>query len=78
MWTPPQRIKYALESEQWPSRQEADQALLFQPYQYQALKLKQRTWVPAMVPWRSNEQGEITEAVYDGIVVLLKVDRGPL
>jgi len=63
MWTPPQRLKYALKDEHWPSVEDAQQARLFKPYHYQALALHQRTWVPAMVPWRSNEKGEVTEAV---------------
>ena len=27
------------------------------------MSLRHRTWVPAMVPWRSNEEGEVTEDV---------------
>lgn len=63
MWTPPQRLKYTLDSEHWPTISEAQKATLFQPYKYQALSLHQRTWVPAMVPWRASEEGEVTEAV---------------
>ncbi len=37
--------------------------LLFQPLQHRALSLATRAWVPAMVPWRSNEEGEATDAV---------------
>ena len=29
------------------------------------MELEQRTWIPAMVPWRSNEAGEVTQDVID-------------
>ena len=63
MWTPPERIKHALEEEEWPTVHEAAGSKLFSPLTYQALSLRRRTWVPAMVPWRASEEGEVTEAV---------------
>ncbi len=33
---------------------------LFQPIRVGALELEQRTWVPAMVPWRATEDGLVT------------------
>ncbi|QIB66775.1 NADH:flavin oxidoreductase [Kineobactrum salinum] len=63
MWKPPQRIKYTAVEEDWPSRSEARDSLLFSPLQVGPVTLEQRTWVPAMVPWRSNEAGEVTEDV---------------
>lgn len=63
MWKPAERIKYTAVEEDWPSRAEAAHSLLFSPLQVGPLALCQRTWVPAMVPWRSNEEGEVTEDV---------------
>jgi len=65
MWRPEQRIKYEADPGVWPTLAQAKDALLFQPLQIGRLKLEQRTWVPAMVPWRSNEQGEVTQDVLD-------------
>jgi 2,4-dienoyl-CoA reductase-like NADH-dependent reductase (Old Yellow Enzyme family) len=63
MWKPAQRIKYTAVEEDWPSRSEAGASLLFSPLHAHRLQMEQRTWVPAMVPWRSNEEGEVTEDV---------------
>ncbi len=63
MWKPPERIKYTAVEDDWPDRTEAADSLLFSPLQVGPLALEQRTWVPAMVPWRSNEEGEVTEDV---------------
>ena len=63
MWKPVERIKYQVAGGQWPSRQQAEKSLLFSSVNIGTIQLEQRTWVPAMVPWRSNEQGEVTEDV---------------
>ncbi len=63
MWKPPERIKHQALPGGWPSREEAARALLFAPLRVGNLELAQRTWVPAMVPWRSNEAGEVTADV---------------
>ena len=47
----------------WPTRDEASQARWFQPVQLGPVSAATRTWVPAMVPWRSNEAGEVTPEV---------------
>lgn len=65
MWVPPQRIKHALPEGNWPSQEEARQSLWFSPLRVGNLNLEQRTWIPAMVPWRSNEEGEVTQDVLD-------------
>ncbi|HAU08493.1 MAG TPA: NADH oxidase [Gammaproteobacteria bacterium] len=65
MWKPPQRIKYQTEVAQWPSSDAAATAKLFSPITVGSLELEQRTWIPAMVPWRSNEAGEVTQDVID-------------
>ena len=61
MWKPSERIKYAPTPGFWPNQAEARDSQLFQPITYQALTLRDRTWVPAMVPWRALETGEVTE-----------------
>jgi len=63
MWKPTERIKYQSLCDQWPSAQEAANSRLFSPLSYQNLHLKNRTWVPAMVPWRATEQGEVNDDV---------------
>lgn len=65
MWKPPQRIKYEPSPGTWPNASEARDARLFQSLAYQSLSLNDRTWVPAMVPWRAKETGEATEDVLD-------------
>ncbi|MBX3171500.1 MAG: NADH:flavin oxidoreductase [Candidatus Eremiobacteraeota bacterium] len=65
MWVPPQRIKHTLPEGNWPSREEARDSLWFSPLRVGNLALEQRTWIPAMVPWRSNEEGEVTRDVLD-------------
>ena len=39
--------------------------MLFSPLQHGPLALEQRTWVPAMVPWRATDDGFVTPAVLD-------------
>jgi 2,4-dienoyl-CoA reductase-like NADH-dependent reductase (Old Yellow Enzyme family) len=63
MWTPPDRIKHTLPQVGWPSAAEAAAALLFQPIALGPRTARERTWVPAMVPWRATEDGFVTDAV---------------
>ena len=65
MWKPPQRIKYASQPGSWPTREEASKAQLYQPLTLGPLRLEERTWVPAMVPWRATEEGEVTDNVLE-------------
>src|SRR5688500_9519232 len=60
---PDRRWAKLLAVPRWPTRAEAAASAWFSPLQYQALKLEQRTWVPAMVPWRATEEGEVTPQV---------------
>jgi 2,4-dienoyl-CoA reductase-like NADH-dependent reductase (Old Yellow Enzyme family) len=62
-WRPPERIKYAPLAAPWPSASEIERSQLFQPIMVGSLRLASRTWVPAMVPWRASEDGEVTPAV---------------
>ena len=63
MWTPKERIKYAATVDNWPTVEQAMSSRLFSPLAVGPITLTQRTWVPAMVPWRATEQGQITKEV---------------
>lgn len=65
MWRPEARIKYQPQPGRWPSREEAAASMLFSPVAVGPLELRQRSWVPAMVPWRATEDGEVTDDVLD-------------
>ena len=63
MWKPPERIKHAQLAARWPSAEEAAGSQLYSPIEQGRLKLRHRTWVPAMVPWRATEEGFVTDEV---------------
>ncbi|HTJ45906.1 MAG TPA: NADH:flavin oxidoreductase [Kofleriaceae bacterium] len=65
MWQPPERIKHALPDASWPSADEAAASRLFSPIAIGPRTAAQRTWVPAMVPWRATEDGFVTRDVID-------------
>jgi len=65
MWKPPEKIAHAPAGGRWPSAEEARGSPVFQPMKEGRLALSQRTWIPAMVPWRATEQGEVTRDVID-------------
>ena len=65
MWKPSERIKYETRCDHWPSADEAQASRLYSSLETKRLSLQSRTWVPAMVPWRSNEAGEVTPDVID-------------
>jgi dimethylglycine catabolism A len=64
-WHPANPIRHSIPDARWPTRAEAARALLFQPIGMGALTLEQRTWVPAMVPWRATEDGFVTREVLE-------------
>jgi 2,4-dienoyl-CoA reductase-like NADH-dependent reductase (Old Yellow Enzyme family) len=65
MWTPPEHKKHALPAEAWPSADEAAASRWFSPVAIGPLVARQRTWVPAMVPWRASDDGFVTDDVID-------------
>jgi 2,4-dienoyl-CoA reductase-like NADH-dependent reductase (Old Yellow Enzyme family) len=65
MWKPPQRIKYIPLVDTWPSSADSARANLFSVVDVGSMQLEQRTWVPAMVPWRASEDGFVTDDVLD-------------
>src|SRR6266480_7190374 len=62
MWKFKNPIKHAIPDTRWPTANEAERSLLFQPIRIGPLALESRTWVPAMVPWRATDDGFVTEA----------------
>src|SRR5947208_15363579 len=88
------RIKHALPDARWPTSEEAQRSLLYSPLRLGTrVVAEQRTWVPAMVPWRATEDGLVTPEVLDwyarfargrpGVLVveatgIRDVRRGPL
>src|SRR5271156_6053680 len=63
MWRPPERIRYRSTGGRVPSLGEASASRLFSPIAIRDCVLPQRTWVPAMVPWRATEDGFASDAV---------------
>jgi dimethylglycine catabolism A len=65
LWRPPERIRYASSRGRVPSAAEAAASRLFSPIDIGPVRLAQRTWVPAMVPWRATAEGYVTDNVID-------------
>ena len=65
MWKPAEKIKHAPNPGLSPSTEQARASKLFSPVNLGRLALKQRTWVPAMVPWRATDDGFVTDDVVD-------------
>ena len=63
MWHPDPFIKHSIPPTQPPTVQEAAQSLWFTPLRAGRLALRERTWVPAMVPWRATDDGLVTPEV---------------
>lgn len=61
MWRPPQRIKWLPKPGAWPTSEEASTSRLFSPVNVGPVTLAQRTWIPAMVPWRATDEGFVTK-----------------
>ena len=60
-----QRIKHSIPDVRWPTEAEAAASLWFSPTHIGRLSVEQRTWVPAMVPWRATEDGFVTPEVLE-------------
>jgi dimethylglycine catabolism A len=65
MWRPAERIRHDARPGTWPTAAEVAKSRLFSPIQVGSIKLAQRTWVPAMVPWRASDDGFVTPEVLD-------------
>jgi 2,4-dienoyl-CoA reductase-like NADH-dependent reductase (Old Yellow Enzyme family) len=59
-------IRHALPAPHWPTAAQAARARLFAPLPLGGARVaRARTWVPAMVPWRATDDGEVTPALLD-------------
>ncbi|MEE8476895.1 MAG: hypothetical protein V3S19_00915 [Gemmatimonadales bacterium] len=65
MWHPPSPIRHTIPQARWPTEDDASRGLWFRPISLGPVELAERTWVPAMVPWRATEDGYVTDAVID-------------
>lgn len=63
MWRPPERIHFEPSLGRAPSSAEAAASRLFSPIRIGPVALAERTWIPAMVPWRASEDGFVTDEV---------------
>jgi dimethylglycine catabolism A len=63
MWRPAERIRHDPTPATWPTAEVAANSRLFSPIRIGPLVLRHRTWVPAMVPWRASENGDVTPEV---------------
>lgn len=64
MWRPPDHVRHALPVLRAPTAEEAARSRLFSPIRLASgLDLRERTWVPAMVPWRATDEGLVTPDV---------------
>jgi 2,4-dienoyl-CoA reductase-like NADH-dependent reductase (Old Yellow Enzyme family) len=63
MWHPEPFVKHPIPSTQPPTTEAAAASQWFSPLRVGRLDLAERTWVPAMVPWRATEDGHVTPAV---------------
>lgn len=63
MWHPEPFIKHPIPPTRPPTPYEAARSTWFSPLHVGRLELRERTWVPAMVPWRATEDGLVTPEV---------------
>ena len=56
-------MRHPLPDARWPTSEEAARSRWFSPLDCGRLHLNERTWVPAMVPWRATDDGFVTEEV---------------
>jgi 2,4-dienoyl-CoA reductase-like NADH-dependent reductase (Old Yellow Enzyme family) len=63
MWHPPDSVRHPLPVARWPTASEAARSRWFSPLRVGRLDLRERTWVPAMVPWRATDDGIVTDEI---------------
>jgi 2,4-dienoyl-CoA reductase-like NADH-dependent reductase (Old Yellow Enzyme family) len=63
MWHPQPFTKHSIPPTRPPTSEEAARSLWFRPLRVGRLDLRERTWVPAMVPWRATGDGLVTPEV---------------
>jgi 2,4-dienoyl-CoA reductase-like NADH-dependent reductase (Old Yellow Enzyme family) len=65
MWKFANPIKHPIPETRWPTAEEAARSRLYSPIAIGSLEARNRTWVPAMVPWRATEEGFVTQQNLD-------------
>ena len=65
MWKFPRPIRHQIPAARWPTAEEAAQSVLYRPIKIGKLAVENRTWVPAMVPWRATAEGFVTQENLD-------------
>jgi len=65
MWHPENPVRHAIPETRWPTAEEAARSVVFTPVELGTVKLENRTWVPAMVPWRATEDGFVTPNIIE-------------
>ena len=65
MTTPHDKHLSRLPVTRWPSVEEARASKWLSPLSVGRLSLADRTWIPAMVPWRASDEGFVTPAVIE-------------
>lgn len=64
MYSPRPRVRHPLPVLSEPTPEEAKRSRLFSPLRLRSgLELCERSWIPAMVPWRASPEGEVTQEV---------------
>jgi 2,4-dienoyl-CoA reductase-like NADH-dependent reductase (Old Yellow Enzyme family) len=63
MWHPDPFIKHPIPATTPPTAEAAARSRWFSPIRVGRLDLAERTWVPAMVPWRATDDGSVTPEV---------------
>ena len=63
MWHPEPFVKHPILPTHPPTAEEAARSRWFSPLRAGRLQLRERTWVPAMVPWRATVDGLVTPEV---------------
>ncbi|UJR86324.1 NADH:flavin oxidoreductase [Sandaracinus amylolyticus] len=57
------RLLRLLPVERWPTEDEARRSRWLSPVRIGPIEAHERTWIPAMVPWRATDDGFVTENV---------------
>ena len=78
MWHPVPFVKHPIPVTHPPSAEEARRSRWFSPLRIGRLDLRERTWVPAMVPWRATEDGLVTPEVLAWYERLARGEPGAL
>ena len=63
MWHPDPFVKHPIPPAHPPTAEDAARSRWFSPLRAGRLDLAERTWVPAMVPWRATDDGLVTPEV---------------